>query len=225
MPRPYPRKSRDDVIAVARRRDGGVTLAQVARDFGVSESYLTNWLKAADAEDGANPTVTYSCISPLPVTSALWWPEDAVLRDLATNDGLWRAYCAATVRFDLPSGTVHLTPQPSPGPGEPPVGDLHVITACDPANSGRRGDDAARMELLRAELDGLTCYPAEGGDLDAQHDPEPSIAVQGLTDRQAQELGRRFGQVAVFSWSGWKWSVLACATHRRSDLGWELSPG
>ena len=81
------------------------------------------------------------------------------------------------------------------------------------------------MELLRAELDGLTWYPAEGGDLDAQHDPEPSIAVQGLTDRQARELGQQFGQVAVFAWSGRRWSVLACATPRRSDLGWELRPG
>jgi len=153
------------------------------------------------------------------VTSGVWWPEDDVLRELAGNDELWRAYCAATVRFDLPSGRVHLTPRPVPSTGVPPVGDLHVLTACDPASSGCRGEDVVRMELLRAELDGLTWYPAEGGDLDAQHDPEPSIAAQGLTDRQARELGQQFGQVAVFAWSGRRWSVLACATPRRSDLG------
>jgi len=157
--------------------------------------------------------------------SELWWPEDDVPRDQAGDDGLWGAYCAATVRFDLPSGRVHLTPLPSPGPSEPPVGDLHVVTACDPASSGGRGEDALRMVLLRAELADLTCYPAEGGDLDAGHDPEPSIAVQGLSDLQARELGRQFGQVAVFAWSGPRWSVLACATPRRSDFGWELRPG
>ena len=52
MPRPYPREFRDDVVAVARRREPGVTLKQVAEDFGISEASLTNWLKRADIEDG-----------------------------------------------------------------------------------------------------------------------------------------------------------------------------
>lgn len=52
MPRPYPREFRDDVVAVARRREPGVTLRQVAEDFGISEASLTNWLKKADIEDG-----------------------------------------------------------------------------------------------------------------------------------------------------------------------------
>lgn len=58
MPRPYPREFRDDVIAVARRREGGVTLAQVAKDFGISETCLWNWLAAADREDGIRPGPT-----------------------------------------------------------------------------------------------------------------------------------------------------------------------
>lgn len=40
MPKPYPREFRDDVVAVARRREGGVTLTQIAKDFGISESCL-----------------------------------------------------------------------------------------------------------------------------------------------------------------------------------------
>jgi transposase len=52
MPRPFPREFRDDVVAVARRRDPGVTLKQIAEDFGISEASLTNWLKKADIEDG-----------------------------------------------------------------------------------------------------------------------------------------------------------------------------
>ncbi len=52
MPRPYPREFREDVIAVARRREGGVTLAQIAKDFGISESCLNNWLTTADREEG-----------------------------------------------------------------------------------------------------------------------------------------------------------------------------
>lgn len=52
MPRPYPREFRDDVVAVARRREPGVTLKQIAEDFGIAEASLTNWLKKADIEDG-----------------------------------------------------------------------------------------------------------------------------------------------------------------------------
>ncbi len=33
-------------------------MKQVAADFGISESCLTNWLKAADVADGVRPGVT-----------------------------------------------------------------------------------------------------------------------------------------------------------------------
>lgn len=52
MPKPYPKEFRDDVVRVARNREPGVHLKQIAADFGISESCLTGWLKAADVEDG-----------------------------------------------------------------------------------------------------------------------------------------------------------------------------
>lgn len=58
MPAPYPREFRDDVVAVARRRESGVTLKQIAEDFGIAEASLTNWLKQADIEDGKRPGPT-----------------------------------------------------------------------------------------------------------------------------------------------------------------------
>ena len=58
MPKPYPEEFRDDVVRVARAREDGVTLKQVAKDFGISESCLSNWLKKADVEDGHRPGVT-----------------------------------------------------------------------------------------------------------------------------------------------------------------------
>lgn len=53
MPKPYPREFRDDVVRVARK--GESPLVEVARDFGISEGCLHNWLKAADVEDGVRP--------------------------------------------------------------------------------------------------------------------------------------------------------------------------
>lgn len=58
MPAPYPREFRDDVVAVARRREDGVTIKQVAADFGISAATLQNWLHQADVEDGNRPGLT-----------------------------------------------------------------------------------------------------------------------------------------------------------------------
>lgn len=56
MPASHPKEFRDDVVAVARR--GEASIAEVARDFGISESCLRNWLKSADVEAGVRPGTT-----------------------------------------------------------------------------------------------------------------------------------------------------------------------
>ena len=58
MPKPHPKEFREDVIRVARNREPGQTLRQIAADFGISESCLTGWLKSADVEDGIKPGTT-----------------------------------------------------------------------------------------------------------------------------------------------------------------------
>jgi transposase-like protein len=58
MPKPYPQEFRDDVSAVARRREEGVTIKQIAQDFGISGACLQNWVLADDVEAGRNPGVT-----------------------------------------------------------------------------------------------------------------------------------------------------------------------
>ena len=55
MPKPYPREFRDDVVRVARDRDPGVTVEQIANDFGVHPMTLFKWLRQADVDDGAKP--------------------------------------------------------------------------------------------------------------------------------------------------------------------------
>ncbi len=58
MPKPYPKEFRDDVVRVARNREPGQHLRQIAADFGISESCLTNWLRKADVEEGIKPGTT-----------------------------------------------------------------------------------------------------------------------------------------------------------------------
>ena len=56
MPKPFPEEFRRDVVAVARKREA--PLFQIAKDFGVSEATLHNWLKKADIEEGNRPGMT-----------------------------------------------------------------------------------------------------------------------------------------------------------------------
>jgi transposase-like protein len=58
MPPAYPREFRDDVVRVARNREPGVRLADIAADFKISESCLNNWLKQADVDDGVRSGVS-----------------------------------------------------------------------------------------------------------------------------------------------------------------------
>ena len=57
MPKPYPREFRDDIVRVARRRDPGVTLEQIAADFGVHPMTLTKRMRQAKVDDGDRPGV------------------------------------------------------------------------------------------------------------------------------------------------------------------------
>ena len=56
MPRAYPQEFREDVVRIARR--GELTYSQIAKDFGISETCVSNWGRRADVEDGKRPGTT-----------------------------------------------------------------------------------------------------------------------------------------------------------------------
>jgi len=58
VPKPYPGEFRDDGVNVARRREPGQTIKQIAADFGIAESCLRNWIRQSDVEDGLKPGTT-----------------------------------------------------------------------------------------------------------------------------------------------------------------------
>ncbi|MFD7980913.1 IS3 family transposase [Streptomyces sp. NPDC059071] len=58
MPKPYPEEFRQDVVRVARNRGPGVTVEQVATDFGVHPMTLWKWMRRADIDDGAKTGTT-----------------------------------------------------------------------------------------------------------------------------------------------------------------------
>ena len=58
VPKAFPPEFRRDVVAVAGK--GEASLAQVAKDFGNSESCVRRWVHLAEVAEGARPGVTVS---------------------------------------------------------------------------------------------------------------------------------------------------------------------
>src|SRR5665648_63712 len=86
VPRPHPKEFRADVVAVARR--GDAPIVQIAKDFGISDSCLRNWLHAADVEDGvrSGPTAAESAeLRELKRRNRLLEQENEVLRRAAAS--------------------------------------------------------------------------------------------------------------------------------------------
>jgi transposase len=58
VPRPYPPEFRQRAVELA--REGSVPVAQVAKDLGIADSCLRNWLHQADIDTGRREGLTSS---------------------------------------------------------------------------------------------------------------------------------------------------------------------
>ena len=58
MPRPYPKGCGAEAGKVAGGGPGGVTLEQIAADFGIHPMTLSGWMKKAAVDAGERPGVT-----------------------------------------------------------------------------------------------------------------------------------------------------------------------
>ena len=55
VPKPYPKEFRDDVVRVARNREPGVTVEQIANDFGISRVVLPTGCAAPTSRTASSP--------------------------------------------------------------------------------------------------------------------------------------------------------------------------
>ena len=60
MSKRYPKEFRDDVVRVVQNRGSGVTLVQVAKDFGISNASLNLCSKNARIEERKQPALSDS---------------------------------------------------------------------------------------------------------------------------------------------------------------------
>jgi len=142
----------------------------------------------------------------------------------------WQAYRSAVVDLARPGmPALRIVPSTAGSTGAWPDGlgaPVSVVTAWNPDSVRLAADvNAARHRLLTRELAtrGLTWWPATGRDPVAGH-AEEGVAVLGLAEDDAVELGRRHGQAAVYLWNPDAWEVVACDRSRRETLGWRLAP-
>ena len=59
MPRtnpPYPREFRQEAVRLA--RSGGIPIPQIARDLGMADQTLRNWITQADVDEGRKDGLT-----------------------------------------------------------------------------------------------------------------------------------------------------------------------
>jgi transposase len=90
VPKPYPSEFRDDVVRVARDPGLGVTVEQIANDFGMHPMTLQKWLRRADSEHGSKPGPTRSDVVELRGARKrikLLEQENEVLRRAAARPG------------------------------------------------------------------------------------------------------------------------------------------
>jgi hypothetical protein len=119
-----------------------------------------------------------------------------------------------------PVGDVGTWPWPSLQP-------VHILTAWDPGPE-RPGEAAnrARQTALEAELRSaaLDLWAAVGVDPATGH-REEGVAVRGVSEPEILELGVRYRQDAVFTWTPLEWAIVACNGGRRLASGWSLTVG
>jgi len=141
----------------------------------------------------------------------------------------WAAYAAAEVRIMAAEGCVRVLPAPPgrvTGTFPDPAGrTIYVITACNPG--GLLLDGAANRSAqarLEAEFGGghVTVWRAAGGDRAWRH-VEPSVAVLGIDLPEALELGRKYGQDAIFALTPRALQVVECETAAEKVVnGWVI---
>ncbi|MFJ8269338.1 DUF3293 domain-containing protein [Streptomyces sp. NPDC094154] len=149
--------------------------------------------------------------------------------DAAGTPRNWDLYREAVVHIRFQDRTVRVEPRPwgtveglFPEPADSAT--VHVITAWNPRGRTEPLDTNTRAQGLLLDeisLRGLAWWFAEGGDAGGTH-REESVAVVGLGDTAARELGHRFGQDAIFAWTPDAWRVLACDSDAVALSGWAV---
>ena len=141
-----------------------------------------------------------------------------------TGDSMWDAFAEAIVRLDLVTGPVVLMPKALGVVGQFAFDHpVHIITAYNPAGVEIDAASNRRLhEALGTALDEHEVVSSAGSARDGSM-AEPGYAVLGLSLDEAIELGRQFGQRAVYRWTADALTIVGVNEAIERRLGWALS--
>lgn len=94
MPKPFPKEFREDVLKVVNSRESGVTITQIAKDFGIHPGTIGGWLRQERVNAGERPGV--------------FAPESDELRDLRKRNRLLEQEVEVLRRAAAYLGQAHL---------------------------------------------------------------------------------------------------------------------
>jgi len=100
----------------------------------------------------------------------------------------------------------------------------HLVTAQNPAalSQSEERNAQADAELSAALIEaGLSAFRARGKDA-ASSWSEEGFCILGLSRDQAIELGRRFGQLAIYESSATSTLIIVCSDGREISVGGQL---
>ncbi len=141
-----------------------------------------------------------------------------------TKDAMWDNFAEAIVRIDLASGRSVISPEALGEVGQFPFdAPLHIITAYNPAGiEVDAGSNEQFHDALGVAVDAYEVFSTVGSARDGSM-AEPGYAVFGLTLDEAVELGRRFGQRAIYRWTADALTIVGVGEATERRLGWSLS--
>ena len=103
---------------------------------------------------------------------------------------------------------------------------VHILTAWDPGtellDEEENREREAALEAQLQQLGPAGWWQAVGVDPVSGH-REEGVAVRGLAEHVVQQVGARYDQDAIFSWSPNEWAIVACLGGRRVVFGWSTS--
>jgi hypothetical protein len=142
------------------------------------------------------------------------------------TDETWTGFTQAVVQISMPSGPHLLRPDVPGRSGRFPfAAPVHIITAYNPAGHLVDADsNRERAVELDVAVAHLTTFPTIGSAPDGSC-AEPGHAIFDIDLATAVEIGRRFGQRAIYAWTPDSLDVIALTGATRESLGWQLDPG
>ncbi|MFY1615771.1 IS3 family transposase [Micromonospora sp. WMMD736] len=205
MPKPYPREFRDDVVRVARDREPGVTVEQIAKDFGVHPMTLFKWLRQADVDAGATPGTSSS--------------ESAELREARKRIRLLEQENEVLRRAAAYLSQAHLPKRLYPLVSELAADGIPVAVTCRVLNIARQPYYRWRAHRV-TDADLVAAYRADA--LFDAHRDDPEFGYRFLAD-EARAAGQPMVERTAWkicSGMGW-WSAFS---KKRRGKGGKVGP-